>query len=211
MASILTFSLLFTAISGTFSSSLAKRAIPSNVPAYITKYAPIVYLYSTDPYRPSDIGAQLTHTLPEINYTVVSSLLPLTLDNLNSSLANYIGSSIYFTSTDDITTNPSWLEGVTPNSVGETEGATSCAIIVNDHGAGLVDAFYMYFYAFNYGGTYFGHVIGDHVGDWEHSMIRFQDGTPTALWYSQHANGEAFTYESVEKYSDGLRVSCGWA
>ena len=30
-------------------------------------------------------------------------------------------------------------------------------------------------------------------------MIRFQDGVPQAVWYSQHNNGEAFTYEAVEK------------
>lgn len=30
-------------------------------------------------------------------------------------------------------------------------------------------------------------------------MIRFSNGTPQALWYSQHAGGEAFTYEATEK------------
>ncbi|KAK5679348.1 hypothetical protein LTS10_008163 [Elasticomyces elasticus] len=29
-------------------------------------------------------------------------------------------------------------------------------------------------------------------------MIRFQDGKPQAIWYSQHANGEAFKYSVVE-------------
>ena len=207
IASTMFFLLLLSVLPSTsFSSPLAKRASPPNVPAYITDYAPIVYLYSSDPYRPADISAQLVHTQPEINYAAIS-IGPLNLDNLNSSLTNYTGSSIYLTSTDDITSNPSWLQGVTPNNSGETEGATSCAIIVNDHGAGLVDVFYMYFYAFDYGGEYFAHVIGDHVGDWEHNMIRFQNETPVALWYSQHSNGEAFTYEAVEKYSDGFRVS----
>jgi hypothetical protein len=96
---------------------------------------------------------------------------------------------------------------VKPDSSGKTNGAVSCAIIVNDHGSGLVDAFYMYFYAFNYGGTYFGFTIGDHVGDWEHNMIRFQNGNPQAIWYSQHNNGQAFTYSATEKYNNGLRVS----
>lgn len=59
-------------------------------------------------------------------------------------------------------------------------------VIVNDHGAGVVDAFYMYFYAFNLGNTVFGQTLGNHVGDWEHTMIRFRDGTPTAMWFSQH-------------------------
>ena len=68
----------------------------------------------------------------------------------------------------------------------ETVDAKSCAIIINDHGNGIVDAFYMYFFAFNQGETVFGQVLGDHVGDWEHSMVRFVNGTPSAVWLSQH-------------------------
>lgn len=30
-------------------------------------------------------------------------------------------------------------------------------------------------------------------------MIRFDNGVPQALWYSQHAGGEAFTYDATEK------------
>lgn len=30
-------------------------------------------------------------------------------------------------------------------------------------------------------------------------MVRFVNELPTAVWYSQHANGEAFTYAAVEK------------
>ncbi|KAF1344692.1 hypothetical protein BDV97DRAFT_425035 [Delphinella strobiligena] len=30
-------------------------------------------------------------------------------------------------------------------------------------------------------------------------MIRFANGKPTAIWYSQHENGEAFTYDAVHK------------
>jgi len=30
-------------------------------------------------------------------------------------------------------------------------------------------------------------------------MIRFANGTPNAIWYSQHASGQAFTYDAVEK------------
>jgi hypothetical protein len=32
-------------------------------------------------------------------------------------------------------------------------------------------------------------------------MIRFQDGKPTYVWYSQHANGQAFKYDILEKSS----------
>lgn len=30
-------------------------------------------------------------------------------------------------------------------------------------------------------------------------MIRFENGVPRSLWYSQHAGGQAFTYEATEK------------
>ena len=30
-------------------------------------------------------------------------------------------------------------------------------------------------------------------------MIRFVDGSPDAIWYSQHASGQAFTYAAFEK------------
>ncbi|KFY08925.1 hypothetical protein V491_08396, partial [Pseudogymnoascus sp. VKM F-3775] len=30
-------------------------------------------------------------------------------------------------------------------------------------------------------------------------MIRFIDGEPQAIWYSQHGSGQAFAYDAVEK------------
>jgi hypothetical protein len=33
----------------------------------------------------------------------------------------------------------------------------------------------------------------------EHNMIRFSDGVPQAIWYSQHASGQAFTYGATER------------
>lgn len=199
--------ILFTLAMAANASPLAKAAVPSGVPSFVTQYAPMVYLDSTEPYFPSDIGAQLQHTIPEINFTAVKGAPnPLTLDNVNQ-LNNLGGDNVYLTSKDNIQTNPQWLYGVKPDANGKTNGAVSCAVIVNDHGKGLVDAFYMYFYAYNWGGKYFGFEIGDHVGDWEHNMVRFQDGKPTDVWYSQHANGEAFTYDAVDKFNGGVRVS----
>jgi len=125
---------------------------------------------------------------------------PLTLFNLDSlNTFGDNGLNVYLTSTVDVTTSPHWLEGTVPDTHGRTVGATSCAIIINDHGYGQLDAFYMYFYAYNLGNTVFYNELGDHIGDWEHNMVRFVNGTPTHVWYSQHSNGQAYTYEAVEK------------
>ena len=115
------------------------------------------------------------------------------------------------------------MKGVRPDANGKTNGAKSCCIVVNDHGTGIVDAFYMYFYAYNQGQTIFAKELGDHVGDWsapihlpfcplhanistrEHNMIRFKDGKPTAIWYSQHSSGESLYYKLVEKHNNGPR------
>jgi hypothetical protein len=160
----------------------------------------LVWLDVQEQYFPSDIAAQVENTHPGINYTTIGDLPSLTLDNLDV-LNSYgdDGKYVYLTSNIDVTTAPKWLDGVVPDSSGKTNGATSAAIIVNDHGAGLVDVFYMYFYAYNLGNTVLFQELGDHIGDWEHNMIRFQDGAPQEIWYSQHGNGEAFTYATVEK------------
>lgn len=101
---------------------------------------------------------------------MTNSPSPLTLDNLDS-LENDDPTWIYLTSKDNITTNPTWLKGVTPDESGQTTGAVSCAIIVNDHGNGNVDVFYMYFYAYNWGGVYFSLELGDHVGGELHGVL----------------------------------------
>jgi hypothetical protein len=38
-------------------------------------------------------------------------------------------------------------------------------------------------------------------------MIRFVDGVPKYVWFSQHANGEAYTFEALAKDESGNRVS----
>lgn len=150
---------------------------------------------------PSDIANQLAHTIPEINGApVMTASTPLTLDNLHE-LNNVPagGSNVYLTSKEGIEALPSWLKGITPDVDHRTNGGTTCAIITVDKGNDLVDAFYFYFYAYNEGDIVFGLEFGDHVGDWEHNMIRFQNGLPQAVWFSQHDDGEAFTYDAVQK------------
>ncbi|KAE9961246.1 hypothetical protein EG328_004402 [Venturia inaequalis] len=180
---------------------------PSNVPGYVIKYAPLVYLHTQEPYMPSDIGAQVTNSKPKLEFADIPNVpSPLNLDNLDV-LNNFgnKGVNIYLTSNDDITKNPPWIKGVKPNANGKTEGAKSCAVIVVDKGNGMVDAFYMYYFAFNYGGIVLGKNVGNHIGDWEHNMVRFQNGVPTAVWYSQHSSGQSFKYSAVPKDASGFR------
>ena len=88
--------------------------------------APYVWLQSQDTYLPSDIGAQLQHTKPEVNFVVVPNVPTLTLNNLDT-LNNDGNTTVYLTSVDDVTTNPAWLHGVKPDSNGKTDGAVSTA------------------------------------------------------------------------------------
>lgn len=41
--------------------------------------------------------------------------------------------------------------------------------------------------------------FGNHVGDWEHTMVRFVNGVPDTVYYSEHSNGAAYKYSAVEK------------
>lgn len=200
----ITFATVFVSFAA---GALSGRQTPSGVPQFALDYAPMVYLYTDETYFPSDIGAQVANTQPELNFTLITnSQEPLTLDNLNSLSALAPVRDIYLTSKISPEARPAYLTGVVPDSSGKTQNAISCAVVVNDHGSGLVDVFYFYFYAFNWGGFYFGQAVDLHVGDWEHTMTRFANGTPTDIWFSQHSNGEAFTYAATEKYQGGLRV-----
>jgi hypothetical protein len=163
--------------------------------------APIVYLHSGETYFPTDLQTFLANIVPKVNFQPVSTPNPLDLNNLNS-----LGSDVWLTSKDDVTRDPQWIKGTKPDQNGKTNGAITAAVIVTDKGGGNVDAFYMYYFAYNYGGNVLGIKqlnFGNHVGDWEHIMVRFVNGKPTYIWYSQHANGQAFAYSSVHK--QGLR------
>ncbi|KAF2834830.1 hypothetical protein M501DRAFT_1061398 [Patellaria atrata CBS 101060] len=72
-------------------------------------------------------------------------------------------------------------------------------LVVVPKGKGVVDAFWFYFYSYNLGNVVFNVRFGNHVGDWEHSAIRFHNGKPKAVWFSEHNFGEAFSYNAVEK------------
>ena len=93
--------------------------------------APLVWLASTDGYFPSDISAHLTHVKPQVDFKPVDGApSPLDLNNLNQ-LNDKGGTSVYLTSVEDVSKNPSWLAGVKPDASGKINGATPCTVIVS--------------------------------------------------------------------------------
>lgn len=87
---------------------------------------------------------------------------------------------------------------------GGRSNAPAILICVNK-GEGIVDAFWFFFYGFNLGNEVFNIRFGNHVGDWEHTLVRFQYGVPKHVFFSEHSFGAAYSYGAVEKI--GKRVS----
>ncbi|KAK7431716.1 Vacuolar protein sorting-associated protein 62 [Neonectria magnoliae] len=83
----------------------------------------------------------------------------------------------------------------------DTNGYSSApaVLVVVDKGSGIVDAFWFFFYSYNLGQTVFNIRFGNHVGDWEHCMVRFENGVPRGIFFSEHEGGQAFAFDAVEK------------
>ncbi|CZR62114.1 related to VPS62 Vacuolar Protein Sorting [Phialocephala subalpina] len=182
------------------SKELKKEMSGTSIPGYVLEYAPLVFLDRADPYFPSDMATHLAHTHPTKDWkNITDAVQTLNLDNLHT-LGDEGGKDVYLTSTVDLITLPPFLKGQKPDQKTlQTAGAISCVIIVVDKGSGIMDAFFMYFYTYNKGPAALGHEVGNHLGDWEHNMVRFKDGEPQAVWFSQHDYGEAYTYSTVQK------------
>ncbi|KAH0613572.1 uncharacterized protein H6S33_005458 [Morchella sextelata] len=182
-----------------------------STPDFVLDYAPYVYLYSQERFLPGDIGEHLRHTIPYLNYS------PITSYNNHQSLKNLaelnqFGTNVYLTSDDDPEHPPEWLRGdrnkpISPGSDDDDDllgmSAAPGIIIWVEKGEGIVDAFYFYFYSFNLGNKVAGWRFGNHVGDWEHNAVRFVNGQPESMFYSEHSGGAAYEYQAVEKI--GLR------
>jgi hypothetical protein len=185
--------------------------------------APLIWLHSEDPFRPSDLFQHLEHTTPRIDGKPIPDLPPLDLDNLE--LLNGIDSGtsqVALTSNDDVTTSPSWIFGQAPDASGRIANVTACVVILVERSGRDLDAFYFYFYSYDRGpnitqvmeplnglieDTEHGMHFGDHVGDWEHNMIRFRDGEPAGIYYSQHVDGAAFDWSDSHLTIQDDRVS----
>ncbi|KAK3326694.1 hypothetical protein B0H66DRAFT_471452 [Apodospora peruviana] len=83
------------------------------------------------------------------------------------------------------------------NKSGYSDGPA--VLVLVDKGAGIVDAFWFFFYSYNLGQTVLNIRFGNHVGDWEHCMVRFENGSPRAMFLSEHAGGQAYAWQALEK------------
>ena len=197
--------------------------IMHKIPQYVLDHAPLVHLYSGEHFWPSDIAEHLTHVTPNLNYT------PIQAKSINPNLTNLDrlneyshGRYVYLKSDDNVEERPDWLESKKniPNASNHADGRASkdqgkdyrpgrsdapAVLIVVNKGHGIVDAFWFYFYSYNLGNVVLNVRFGNHVGDWEHSLVRFQDGKPKVVFFSEHNFGSAYSYSAVEKV--GKRVS----
>ena len=213
----------------------ANGSIPLNhIPSYVFDFAPLVHLYSGEKFWPCDIAEHLEHVTPFLNYTPITATSNnLNLRNLDKLNEYERGRFVYLTSDDDVEARPDWLGGEKnipyipeennrqPSRDGKNDqkpmlgagktqihGGRSDApavLVTVDKGHGIVDAFWFFFYSYNLGNLVFNVRFGNHVGDWEHSVVRFQHGKPKQVFVSEHYFGQAYTYDAVEKI--GNRVS----
>lgn len=197
------------------------------IPQYVLDCAPLVHLYSEEQFWPCDLKEHLFHVTPELNYTPIQGLPPLNLTNLDQLNQFEDGRHVFLTSNDNVEDRPDWLGGQIniPDDFtddakagkfrtnrGKTQtqshGGHSDApavLLTVDKGDGIVDAFWFFFYSYNLGNIVFSIRFGNHIGDWEHTLIRFQHGKPKLVFVSEHFFGSAYKYSAVEKI--GIRVS----
>ena len=206
-----------------------KPRVKHEIPQYVLDYAPLVHLYSEEQFWPCDIKDHLLHVTPELNYTPIEGLPPLNLSNLDELNGFEEGSDVFLTSNDNVEDRPDWLGGqvnipddyaddsktyrsdpkaASPKSGTRSQGGHSDApavLVTINKGDGIVDAFWFFFYSYNLGNVVFNVRFGNHIGDWEHTLVRFQHGKPKIVFVSEHFFGSAYSYSAVEKI--GKRVS----
>ncbi|KAK9900798.1 hypothetical protein P389DRAFT_193045 [Cystobasidium minutum MCA 4210] len=176
----------------------------TEMPDYALTHAPVMYLHSEEEWFPTDVKTFLTNVLPYDSSRVSLSTVSPTF----ASLSSYSTANTYLSSISDITTlsDPSWLNNADgrPDAVNASSTAP-VEIIVAPKEDGILDVFYFFFFAYNHGTEVLGTSFGNHLGDWEHTMIRFQDGNPIAIYLSQHNSGTAYEWDAIMKMPDGNR------
>ncbi|KAL8866625.1 MAG: hypothetical protein Q9174_006188 [Haloplaca sp. 1 TL-2023] len=153
----------------------------------------------------------------------------LNLTNLDQLNEYNRGRFVYLKSDDNVEARPDWLEGeknipdipdettqyqyslyqgpqdqqqplgtTSPPLLGGRSTAPAILILVHKPN-NIIDAFWFFFYSYNLGNLVFNVRFGNHVGDWEHTLVRFQHGKPTHVFVSEHYFGQAYTYSAIEK------------
>ena len=202
------------------------------IPQYVLDYAPLVHLYSEEQFWPCDIKEHLFHVTPELNYTPIEGLPQLNLSNIDQLNQFEKGRHVFLTSNDNVEDRPDWLGGQAnipddfindakadhPGSQPargkmrkQSHGGHSDApavLLTVDKGDGIVDAFWFFFYSYNLGNVVFNIRFGNHIGDWEHTLIRFQHGKPKVVFVSEHFFGSAYSYSAVEKIGKRVCRKC---
>ncbi len=49
--------------------------------------------------------------------------------------------------------------------------------------------------------------FGNHVGDWEHCMIRFENGIPRAMFLGEHSGGKRYAWQAMGEDRRSRRTS----
>ena len=208
------------------------RRVMHEIPQYVLDYAPLVHLYSEEQFWPCDLKEHLFHVTPELNYTPIEGLPQLNLTNLDQLNQFEKGRNVFLTSNDNVEDRPDWLGGqvnipddytndaktdrsesrtTTKKSPKRSHGGHSDApavLVTVDKGNGIVDAFWFFFYSYNLGNLVFGVRFGNHIGDWEHTLIRFEHGKPKVVFVSEHFFGSAYIYSAVEKIGTRVSIQC---
>lgn len=185
---------------------------PYVIPEYVSRFSPMVHLYSEERYLPYDVAEFTKHFwVGWRNGSVVSEHCDLaTLAALakNDSMAQDPGDQAsadqFLYARSDFDKDPDYITGrVNQPRLSDGYVDAPTPVVVVDKGNGWVDAYWFYFYSFNLGPFVMGHgPYGNHVGDWEHSLVRFYNGTPVVVWMLAHGGGLAYHYGLVEHDRD---------
>lgn len=102
---------------------------------------------------------------------------------------------------------PPGTPGHKPDASGYSKAPA--VLVLVDKGSGVLDAFWFFFYSYNLGQTVLNMRFGNHVGDWEHCMVRFENGVPRAMFLSEHEGGQAYAWAALEKKRMNATSSTG--
>ncbi|WAQ82267.1 hypothetical protein PtA15_2A584 [Puccinia triticina] len=183
------------------------------VPEFVLEYAPLVHLNSKEPFWPASLEEHLRHTIlhePDGQASRPPEEDPCSI--LAQRRFNH--EKCFLTAAVDVRPAPldhPWLVSEEGKPGSDRKSPVSPVILIlvdksNITGVpGTLDAFWFFFYSFNLGPTVANIHFGNHIADWEHCMMRFENGRPKAAHLSAHADGRSYTYECLEKLGDGKR------